>query len=99
MDHPDFRVNGRIFASIHRDPEWAMVKLSPEEQERFVREAPTAFKPESGAWGLQGYTAVGLKAADEETVGEALTLAFQAAASKPAQRRRKKPPARPRAKR
>jgi hypothetical protein len=100
MDHPDFRVNGRIFGSIRGDQQWGMVKLSPEEQERFVRAAPNVFKPESGAWGLQGCTAVRLHDADEETVGEALTLAFKAAASKPARipGARKRPPSRPRAK-
>jgi hypothetical protein len=77
MGHPDFRVNGRIFATLHADNEWGMVKLTPDQQERFLREVPKAFKPESGAWGRQGCTAVRLDAVDEDTLGEALTLAWQ----------------------
>jgi hypothetical protein len=77
MGHPDFRVSGKIFATLHADDVWGMVKLTPDQQERFVREAPTMFKPENGAWGRQGCTAVRLDAVDGETLGEALTLAWQ----------------------
>jgi len=83
MDHPDFRVNGRIFATLHPDMQWGMVKLTPEEQQRFVKDAPGVFKPENGAWGLQGCTAVRLDGADEEMVGEAMTLAWRTTAAKP----------------
>ena len=82
MDHPDFRVNGRIFATLHHDMLWGMVKLTPDQQERFVRDAPGVFVPEKGAWGLQGCTAVRLAAVDEEMLGEALTLAWQNAVAK-----------------
>jgi hypothetical protein len=75
MGHPDFRADGRIFASLRGDGQRAMVKLTPEQQADFVRRSPAVFSPESGAWGRQGCTAVRLPAADEETVGEALTLA------------------------
>jgi hypothetical protein len=77
MGHPDFRVSGRIFATLHPDRLWGMVKLPPDQQERFVRQDPGTFKPESGAWGRQGCTAVRLASVDEETLGEALTLAWQ----------------------
>jgi hypothetical protein len=77
MGHPDFRVNGRIFATLHADLQWGMVKLPPEQQEMFVRAHPATFVPEPGAWGRQGCTAVHLKSVDEETLGEALTLAWQ----------------------
>ena len=82
MGHPDFRVNGRIFASLDDDETRAMVVLTPEEQERFVREYPSAFEPESGAWGRAGCTRVHLAAVDEEALGEAATLAFQNAIRK-----------------
>lgn len=75
MGHPDFRVNGKIFATIHLDPASGMVKLNPVQQQEFVRAHPETFKPESGAWGRQGCTAVQLAAIDEETLGEVLTLA------------------------
>jgi hypothetical protein len=82
MGHPDFRVNGRIFATIHPDPKWAMVKLTPEQQQRFVTDAPDAFVPEKGVWGIQGATAVRLESVNEEALGEALTLAWQNANAK-----------------
>ena len=64
MGHPDFRVNGRIFATLHHDRLWGMVKLSPEQQETFVRQYPAMYALESGAWGRQGCTAVRLKLVD-----------------------------------
>lgn len=77
MGHPDFRAFERIFASIQGRDRGAL-KLTPEQQARFVSDASTAFVPESGACGRQGWTRVIFAAADEETVGEALTLAWQA---------------------
>src|SRR5262245_15180411 len=77
MGHPDFRANGRIFATLHPDRQFGMVKLTPEQQQRFVREHPAMFAPENGAWGRQGCTRVRLDSADEETLGEAMTLARQ----------------------
>jgi hypothetical protein len=82
MDHPDFRANGRIFATLHADDQFGMVKLTPEQQRRFVREHPGAFSPENGAWGRQGCTRVRLDAVDGETLGEAMTLAWQNVAGK-----------------
>ena len=94
MGHPDFRANGRIFATLHDDPAWGMVKLTPEQQEDFMARSP-AFVPEPGAWGRQGCTAVRLDAVDEDTLGEALTLAWRnVTAAKPARPRTRKRPAR-----
>jgi hypothetical protein len=53
------------------------VMLTPEQQQHFVRNYPDVFVAAAGAWGLQGSTTVRLGAADEEVVGEALTLAWQ----------------------
>jgi hypothetical protein len=77
MGHPDFRVGGRIFSTIHHDRAHGMVKLTPEQQEAFLREHPGTFAPESGAWGRAGCTRVTFDTVDEETLGEALTLAWQ----------------------
>jgi hypothetical protein len=77
MGHPDFRADGKVFATLHPDNQFGMVKLTPEQQESFVRERGNAFKPENGAWGRQGCTAVDLAFVDEETLGDALTLARQ----------------------
>lgn len=95
MGHPDFRVNGRIFASLTSDETRGMVVLTPEQQQGFVREAPSAFEPESGAWGRAGCTRVHLSSADQEAVGEAATLARQNAIAKgPSPRKAKRPAAR-----
>lgn len=89
MGHPDFRTNGRIFATIHPDHDWGMVKLTPDQQQKFVREDPATFAPENGAWGRAGCTKVRLVSVDEDTLGEAMTLAWQNTARKPAARRSK----------
>ena len=77
MGHPDFRVNDRIFATIHPDHDWGMVKLTLEDQKRLVREHPGAIAPENGAWGRNGATKLRFDAVDDDTMGEALTLAWQ----------------------
>src|SRR5277367_4378468 len=83
MNHPDFRVNGRIFATLHHpDDEWAMVKLPPDQQDSFVQLQPKAFVPVKGAWGRQGATSVRLKLVKEESLRGALTLAWQQASRK-----------------
>jgi len=77
MDHPDFRVKGTIFATIHTDNAQGMVKLTPEQQERFIRENPKMFHPAAGAWGRGGSTMVTFAEAKDDVVGEAMTLAWQ----------------------
>ncbi|HEY8550021.1 MAG TPA: MmcQ/YjbR family DNA-binding protein [Vicinamibacterales bacterium] len=76
MNHPDFRVNGRIFASLLSDERRAGLRLSPEEQRELVRQHPTAFQPASGAWGRQGWTIVDLAKAPAAVVRSALILAY-----------------------
>ena len=79
MAHPDFRANGRIFATLSSDPGWGcIVKLTPGQQRRFVEADPETFAPAKGAWGRAGSTMVRLASADGETIGEAMTLAWQA---------------------
>jgi hypothetical protein len=76
MNHPDFRVAGRIFASLGvPDENWGMVKLTQEQQRAFLEKAPKIFKPSSGAWGRQGYTNVYLPAAKPAIVRDALDAA------------------------
>ena len=77
MDHPDFRVGGKIFATLKHDELTGMAKLTPEQQQEFIEEDPGTFSPESGAWGRAGCTKILLAAADEDAVGRALTLARQ----------------------
>jgi hypothetical protein len=77
MGHPDFRVKGRIFATLHADNRSGMVKFTPDQQQIFLQENPAAFMPENGAWGLKGCTRVLLASVDEDKLGEALTLAWE----------------------
>jgi hypothetical protein len=77
MGHPDFRVAGRIFASIHAGDATGMVQLAPEEQVALVAEQPRAFSPAAGAWGRGGSTIVHFAEADVATVRSALVLAYQ----------------------
>ena len=77
MGHPDFRANGRIFATLHAGNKTGMVRLSPDHQKQFLEADPETFSPASGAWGRQGCTIVRLASAGEELLGEAMTLAWQ----------------------
>src|SRR5947199_10128420 len=77
MKHPDFRVNGRIFATLsYPGDEWGMVKLSPEQQQNYLDAAPGVFEPASGAWGRGGATMVRLKPAQKTMVKRALETAW-----------------------
>lgn len=77
MGHPDFRVGNKIFATLHPDLESGMVKLTPDQQRKLVQDHPASFAPENGAWGRAGCTRVHLESVDEDTLGEAMTLAWQ----------------------
>jgi len=77
MNHPDFRVRGKIFATLGPDEAWGMVKLTPEDQSLFVRTAPAVFQPVNGAWGRGGCTYVHLEAATEPEVRQALIAAWR----------------------
>ncbi len=88
MGHPDFRVNGRVFASLYPNGFDAMVKLTPEQQQEFLNWDAHAFAAASGAWGRQGCTTVHLGEVEEDRLGEALTLAWQNAVNlKPVKRK------------
>ena len=81
--HADFRVGNRIFATLgYPDRSHGMVGLTPDQQRAHLREHPKVFLPVKGKWGEQGATLVLLRFADEETLGEALTLAWQNAVAK-----------------
>ena len=81
MNHPDFRIAGKIFATLgYPDKAWGMVKLTPVEQEMLVKAEPGVFVPAKGAWGRQGSTTVNLKAAKKEVVRSALAAAWHLAA-------------------
>ena len=77
MGHPDFRVAGRIFATLgYPKNGFGMVVLTPEQQELFVRTEPKTFEPVPGGWGKQGSTRVTLRLAKKSAVREALKVAW-----------------------
>jgi len=78
MNHPDFRVAGKIFATLgYPDKTRGMVKLSPEDQHNFSRNYPDAFIPVKGTWGRRGATSVCLKAADKDALDQAMRAAWR----------------------
>jgi hypothetical protein len=78
MGHPDFRVRGKIFATLGpSDAGWGMVKLTPEQQAVFLRTEPEVFQPAKGAWGRRGCTNVCLESATEPAVRQALVAAWR----------------------
>lgn len=89
MGHPDFRANGRIFASLQADEQSASLKLSPDEQRTFMREHPGVFEPAAGAWGRQGWTRIHLGPATRAAVRPALLLAWEHIVQAPPRRRRR----------
>jgi len=83
MNHPDFRVAGKIFATLgHPDKTRGIVKLSPEDQHYFSKDHPEVFIPVKGAWGRRGATTVELRAASLEVVTQAIRAAWRNIAPK-----------------
>jgi len=77
MGHPDFRVRGKIFATIGwPDRGWAMVKLTPEQQAAFVEAEPAVFTPVKGGWGRRGATNVRLRVAKQASARRAIATAW-----------------------
>ena len=75
--HPDFRIGKRIFATMdYPRPGYAMVKLTPDQQEMLIQSEPAIFSPANGAWGRRGATLICLEHADEPTAKSALQMAW-----------------------
>ena len=78
MGHVDFRVGGKIFASLgYPDDAWGVVNLTPQQQGEFVRDHPKIFVPVKGAWGRQGSTNVRLKPATKAILFTAMVAAWR----------------------
>jgi hypothetical protein len=83
MNHPDFRVRGKIFATLAApDEAWGMVKLTPEQQRQFIKAAPKVFVPVKGGWGQRGATNVHLATATAAALLPALVAAWRNVAPK-----------------
>jgi hypothetical protein len=91
MRHPDFRVLGRIFATLgYPSDDYGVLMLSPQEQRRLVSANPRAFSGVKGTWGRRGNTQVHLEDVDLATLREAMTLAWRNAIAKPGRPSRKR---------
>ena len=83
MDHPDFRVAGKIFATLGYPAKgWGMVKLTPEQQHYFSKDYPGVFVPVKGAWGRRGATSVHLKTVSKTALQKAVSTAWRNIAPK-----------------
>jgi hypothetical protein len=83
MHHPDFRVGGKIFATLgYPDKDSGVIKLTPEEQRDFVRSDPNIFQSVKGAWGRRGNTIVHLPTAKIDKVRKAIGVAWRNTSSK-----------------
>jgi hypothetical protein len=90
MGHPDFRVLGRVFATLNPEEDLAMVKLSLDDQESRLEAAPDVFAPCKGAWGRMGATHIRLKEATKSQAKSALAAARKNVSAAPAKRPRRK---------
>src|SRR5580704_3849737 len=78
MGHADFRVGGRIFATLaSEDKGFGDLMLVLEQQKAFVEELPEVFVPIAGGWGRMGMTHIRLAAATEELLRGALQVAWK----------------------
>jgi hypothetical protein len=78
MGSPDFRVGGRIFATLAaQDKGYGNLMLTPQQQAEFITELPEVFLPVPGGWGRNGVTHVRLAAANEDLLTGALKAAWQ----------------------
>jgi hypothetical protein len=78
MEHPDFRLNNRIFATLsYQDKGFGVLKLTIQQQEAFITDQPRIFSPVHGGWGRMGMTFLHLNEADESIMAGALKTAYQ----------------------
>jgi hypothetical protein len=95
MGVPDFRVGGRIFATLASQKQgYGNLMLTPELQAEFVRELPRVFLPIPGGWGKMGMTHIRLAQASEDVLTGALRTAWRLRAEKNTRAKRKKSPPR-----
>ena len=78
MGSPDFRVGGRIFATLASQSQgYGNLVLTPAQQADFVGEQPDVFVPIAGGWGRMGMTHIRLAAANEDLLAGALRTAWK----------------------
>jgi len=78
MGQPDFRLDGRIFATLASARQgYGNLMLTPEQQAAFVEEMPEVFLPIQGGWGRMGMTHIRLAEASEDVLYGALHTAWK----------------------
>ena len=88
MNHPDFRLNNRIFATLSgQEKGCGVLKLTIEQQAAFITDQPHIFSPVQGGWGRMGMTYIHLEEADESVMAGALKTAYQNLHAKQAQKK------------
>lgn len=91
MGAADFRVGGRIFATLAAQKQgYGNLMLTPEQQTEFVRELPKVFLPIAGGWGKKGMTHIRLSVGSEDVLAGALRTAWQLRVEKNSQAKRKR---------
>ena len=91
MGSPDFRVGGRIFATLASQKQgYGNLMLTPEQQATFIEEEPSVFVPIAGGWGRMGMTHIHLASANEDLLAGALRTAWRLRLEKNAQANNKK---------
>src|SRR5215470_1254858 len=99
MGQADFRVGGRIFATLASEKQgYGNLMLTPEQQAAFVEELPEVFVPIAGGWGRNGATHIRLAAASEDVLAGALRTAWKLRVEKNCKTGKKKQGSRGRAK-
>ena len=92
LGHPDFRVEGRIFATLASAKQgYGNLMLTLEQQQAFVEEGPEVFLPLAGGWGRLGMTHIRLDAAQEDVLYGALHSAWKLRVEKNAKSGHKNP--------
>jgi len=95
MGAPDFRVGGRIFATLAAEDEgYGNLMLTPELQTEFGRELPEVFLPIHGGWGRMGATHIRLSQASQDVLTGALRAAWKLRVEKNAGTKKKRAPKR-----
>jgi hypothetical protein len=78
MGAADFRLGGRIFATLaHEAQGYGNLMLTPTQQALFVEDRPEVFLPVAGGWGRKGVTHIRLQAANEDLLAGALRTAWK----------------------
>ena len=91
MNHPDFRLNNRIFATLSaQEKGCGVLKLTLEQQAAFITDQPHIFSPVQGGWGRMGMTYIHLNQADESIMAGALKTAYHNLHEKQSQKKSQK---------